>query len=652
MFTPQNDPLTVPERAIASTPTASNTTTPKAKQHNPYAQPVPSPMNQPITPVNQPITPNTPNIGSFAFNPETAGSNLVTPNVLPVTGGHMEGTPGQFQLESQRQAMEQPFTEPKVQPQQQTVVPQQQPQQQLPQHLSQPQQLQPQQQLVQEAQPFMPMMQPQMPQPQQFTPTTMYPQPAQFSASAPVTAGYAPHQQYAQAYVQPQYPQQAYAQPHYAQQAYAQPQYVQPQYPQHSYPTYYPVQQSYGALAYAQAYSAPMQAPAVQQPQPQPQPQQQQMQRSHTQQQQQQQGNGRERNEGGWQNEPSYDEVIAFSDNLLEQAKTASGSSFIQASLKEGGDERIVTLLWDELGEHVRELLLDAHGCYVMKSLMERLPPAAVAMVLQTVKNEEQLGFAMCTQSLHTRRVVQHIIETIDGNFLNDLMQRRCVEVAKTQQGCIVIQRSLDHSSGQARDALMAKVMHHLVDFSMDPYANYVIQHLLEIGDREAISDTLWMAVQGSVIKLSCNKFASNVVEKCLLHVTARVQREILTEMYGAGPKVLYDMLQDSFGNYIIQSSIALATFADVGFIDEKLRPVLAHTPYGFKIEARLDRRLKGQPVTARTPLLSHGDKGGQSGNRRTSRGPRTTTQRQNLNLQQYQRNATADIVPAGEVPW
>ena len=322
--------------------------------------------------------------------------------------------------------------------------------------------------------------------------------------------------------------------------------------------------------------------------------------------------------------------------SLLEQAKTASGSSFIQASLKEGGDERIVTLLWDELGEHVRELLLDAHGCYVMKSLMERLPPAAVAMVLQTVKNEEQLGFAMCTQSLHTRRVVQHIIETIDGNFLNDLMQRRCVEVAKTQQGCIVMQRSMDNSKGQARDLLLAIVSEHVVQFSMDPFANYVIQHLMEIGDRETTATALWKSIAGNVVKMSCNKFASNVIEKCLFHVTAKVQHEILSEMYGAGPKVLYDMLQDSFGNYIIQSSIALATFADVSLIDEKLRPVLAHTPYGHKIEARLDRRLKGKPVTARTPLLSHGDKGGQSGNRRTSRGPRTTTQRQNLNLQQF----------------
>jgi len=167
------------------------------------------------------------------------------------------------------------------------------------------------------------------------------------------------------------------------------------------------------------------------------------------------------------------------------------------------------------------------------------------------------------------------------------------------------------------------------------------------VGDRDLTSNALWKALQGSVVELSCNKFASNVVEKCLFHVTADVQHLILAEMYDAGPNVLYDMLQDSFGNYIIQSSIALATFRDVAFIDERLRPVLAHTPYGHKIEARLDRRLKGKPVTARTPLLTHG--GPEHGGRGRGLGGRGAGGRGRGMGGMMMRS---DIVPEGEVPW
>jgi hypothetical protein len=148
----------------------------------------------------------------------------------------------------------------------------------------------------------------------------------------------------------------------------------------------------------------------------------------------------------------------------------------------------------------------------------------------------------------------------------------------------------------------------------------------------------MWKAFRGRVVELACNKFASNVVEKCLFHCTAEVQHEMLVEMYSGGPQVLHNMLQDSFGNYIIQSSIALATFRDVALIDECLRPVLVHTPYGHKIEARLERRLKGKPVTSRTPAPSSGSgpQQGSSGNGRSHRKSR----------------GGEKAVPAGEAAW
>lgn len=332
---------------------------------------------------------------------------------------------------------------------------------------------------------------------------------------------------------------------------------------------------------------------------------------------------------------PTYDDLIAMQGSMIEHARTANGSSFIQSAVKETADPRCVTFIWAELAPALSDLLLDAHGCYVIKTLLDRLPSQELRFVLDSIAADEQLGFSICTHSLHTRRVVQHIIENVDGLFLCDLMARRPADIAMTQQGCIVMQRSMDNSSGPARDALLAAICSNIVLFARDPFANYVVQHLMEVGEREATAFAMWKAVEGRVVELACNKFASNVIEKCLFHVTARVQHDMLVEMYSAGPQILFNMLQDSFGNYIIQSSIALATFRDVAFIDEKLRPVLVHTPYGHKIEARLDRRLKGKPVTARSPLLPHAN-----GSRRSQR------------KEHVPHHAAADAVPEGEVPW
>jgi hypothetical protein len=297
-----------------------------------------------------------------------------------------------------------------------------------------------------------------------------------------------------------------------------------------------------------------------------------------------------------------------------------------------------------ELQPCFADLLLDAHGCYVVKSILERLPPLELQQTIGMIAMDEQLVFSMCTHSLHTRRVVQYLLDSIDCTFIINLLTAHCSEVATTQQGCIVMQRAMDIAQEPLRSGLFSAIYARLVQFSMDPFANYVVQHLLECGDRAMNSTAFGNAFAGHIVQLSCNKFASNVMEKALFHLTAEVQHTFLMEMYSGGDEVLFRMLQDSFGNYIIQSSIALASFKDVFFMSEKLRPVLQRTPYGHKIEARLDRRLKGKPVGTRSPLTPGYGRGAGFG-----RGKQSNT---NQHQQGFRSVNVANDEDAEEEPW
>lgn len=280
-------------------------------------------------------------------------------------------------------------------------------------------------------------------------------------------------------------------------------------------------------------------------------------------------------------------------------ARTPTGSSFIQSALKEGCDPANVSIVWSELEPCFVDLLLDAHGCYVLKSLMERMDEVALQSVVHTIVRDEQLCFSMCTHSLHTRRVAQFLIEK-DVSIMGHLLVSKCREIGMTQQGCIIMQKAMDLAVGQLKGQLFEAIITNFVDFALDPFANYIVQHLLEIGGQDFHPDSIVRAVDGSLCSLSCNKYASNVIEKCLFHLPSDAQHAMITEMYNVDEEVLFQMLQDSFGNYIIQSSIALANFRDIWMISEKLRNVLQRTPYGHKIEARLERRLKGKSVLSR----------------------------------------------------
>jgi hypothetical protein len=295
----------------------------------------------------------------------------------------------------------------------------------------------------------------------------------------------------------------------------------------------------------------------------------------------------------------SLEEVLSLRGSLEELSRTPTGSSFIQCALREQSDPANLQVIWTELKPHFFDLLLDAHGCYVLKSIMERLPPEELQLIIISLSQDEQLCFSLCTHSLHTRRLAQFLMER-DPSVLGELLVKKCREVGMTQQGCIVMQKAMDLAPPYLLQQLVNAVIANFISFAKDPFANYIVQHLLEVGEPERSSPLILAAVHGRVTELSCNKFASNVVEKCLFHLTPDAQHQLIVEMYNVDEEQLFQMLQDSFGNYIIQSSIALASFRDIWMISEKLKNVLQRTPYGHKIEARLERRLKGKPVNSR----------------------------------------------------
>jgi pumilio RNA-binding family len=239
---------------------------------------------------------------------------------------------------------------------------------------------------------------------------------------------------------------------------------------------------------------------------------------------------------------------------------------------------------------------------------MEQMAKEDLAAFVNVLAREEAVVFELCTNSLHSRRIVQFFLDNLDASaceFLVDVMIKKCNDVSRTQQGCIVIQRVLECAAPDRKKTIFDLVQRNVVSYSMDPYANYVVQYMFEMGDKESNSECVKEFFAGSVNQLACDKYASNVVEKALHFTTPEAQHFIVDELYSVAPERLIAMIQDSYGNYIIQATIALCSFRDVWMIAERLNPVLHMTPYGYKIASKLERRLKGKALNSATPMTA-----------------------------------------------
>lgn len=79
--------------------------------------------------------------------------------------------------------------------------------------------------------------------------------------------------------------------------------------------------------------------------------------------------------------------------------------------------------------------------------------------------------------------------------------------------------------------------------FVKDPFANYVVQFVLELRD-SGVNHLIGQGLLGSLLLLSVKKFSSNVIEKCLEHTTAETKAQMVNEIM-TGTDSFYEYLMN-----------------------------------------------------------------------------------------------------------
>jgi hypothetical protein len=176
---------------------------------------------------------------------------------------------------------------------------------------------------------------------------------------------------------------------------------------------------------------------------------------------------------------------------------------------------------------------------------------------------------------------------------LLDALVQNCVEIAMNKQGCCVLQRAIDWLAPAGRERIVAEVLRNELELVQDAFGNYVVQHLLDRKDDNLCKRTIQPLLH-NVASLACNKFGSNVVEKCVRVANTAVRQLLIDEL--TDPSALPRLLQDSYANYVIQTAISTASEEQFQQLHAAIRPMfsaLKHSPYGVRIEVKIQRRLK-----------------------------------------------------------
>ena len=203
--------------------------------------------------------------------------------------------------------------------------------------------------------------------------------------------------------------------------------------------------------------------------------------------------------------------------SIVKLSSDSVGTFTIQTIIEHVGSKNEKSIIVSAIKDNIRQLSFDPFGSHVLEGLL-------------TYFEEEYVSF---------------IYNYVTDNF---------IELASDNNGIIVIKKILTLTHKKVlHDKIKNIVKENALTLIKHPYANLVIQVIVE--NWPDYKDILVM-FEGKYFSLSLEKYASNVVERCL-EKDQNILNKFIDEIVDS--EKISEVMKSNFGNYVIQKAIKLA---------------------------------------------------------------------------------------------
>ncbi|KAG9122977.1 mRNA binding protein puf3, partial [Ceratobasidium sp. 392] len=205
------------------------------------------------------------------------------------------------------------------------------------------------------------------------------------------------------------------------------------------------------------------------------------------------------------------------------------GSRFIQQKLETSTDEEKEGIFSELVPGGLLSLMTDVFGNYVVQKLFE-------------------FG------SIEQRNLLVNVME---GNMLSLSLQ---------MYGCRVVQKAIECITIEQQASFVQEIDVDIMRCVKDANGNHVIQKLIERVTPELLGFV--SAFQGNVYDLATHPYGCRVLQRCFEYLHEPQTRPLIDELH----KYTTQLMQDQFGNYVIQFVLEHGASADRDWILHKLR--------------------------------------------------------------------------------
>ncbi|KAG6866930.1 hypothetical protein C0991_003846 [Blastosporella zonata] len=222
-----------------------------------------------------------------------------------------------------------------------------------------------------------------------------------------------------------------------------------------------------------------------------------------------------------WELEDIYGYAVEFSGDQ-------HGSRFIQQKLETATSEEKHIIFEEVVPSNAPALMVDVFGNYVIQKIFEH-----------------------GTQAQRLR--------------LAQAMEGRIHDLATQMYGCRVVQKAIECVLPDQQAIFIKELEPHILTCVKDPNGNHVIQKLVETVSPDNLG--FIKVFRGNVHDLATHPYGCRVLQRCLEHLPEENTRTIMDELF----KYAINLMQDQFGNYVMQYVLEKGRLHDKTFVISKL---------------------------------------------------------------------------------
>ncbi|KAF4674223.1 pumilio domain member 4 [Perkinsus olseni] len=242
----------------------------------------------------------------------------------------------------------------------------------------------------------------------------------------------------------------------------------------------------------------------------------------------------------------SAEQRIALLRNVLENivyiSQDRRGTHSLQALIACMQTPQEHALLAETLHDNVNKMALDVHATHVLQQTITKCTPDGPG------KEYSHLPMA-------------------DFGFIFDDIYRNLEALAGDPNGLGVVKKCISHApwygDGSYVEKYKSKMLNKLQYFVENPYANYAVQHALEIWGPEVCSDII-TKISESIISMAIHKFASNVVETALKVSPDDMRVMLIHRLIDYGNTscqnaAMITLMNSAYGVFVMSTALRLA---------------------------------------------------------------------------------------------